>query len=135
MRTRVAFLALLVGGIAISALASGNARRVVGDCTKSQVRPTTIVLTCADDNLALAHLAWRSFGGSTAHARGDYYVNDCTPDCAGGRFHSYPIELTLSKAKLCPDGHDDYQYAAFTFIATRPRGALSSFRLSCPRPG
>ena len=96
---------LLAGAIAVSALASGSARRVVGDCTKSQVRPSSIVLACADDNLVLTHLHWSSFGASDATAAGDYYVNGCTPDCAAGKFHSYPIKLTLSAARECPDGH------------------------------
>jgi hypothetical protein len=136
MRARVAFLAvLLVGAIAITALAASNARRVVGNCTKSQVRPSTIVLSCADDNLQLTHLQWSSFGSAVARGKGDYYVNDCTPYCAAGKFHAYPITLTLSQAKLCKDGHDDYQEAKFTFTATKPRGALSSFQLFCPLPG
>lgn len=138
MRTRATVLLLacgLVGALAVSALASPNARRVVGNCTKSQVRPATITLACADDNLSLTHLRWASFGGPTARAGGDYYVNDCTPDCAAGRFHSYPISVTLTNAKVCPDGHHDYRRAAFTFLASRPRGAVSTFQLSCPLPG
>ncbi|MGD1050930.1 MAG: hypothetical protein ABR947_07650 [Solirubrobacteraceae bacterium] len=135
-RYQMAFVTvLLVGAVAVSALASGNARRVVGDCTKSQVRPSSIVLACADDNLVLTHLQWSSFGASEAKASGDYYVNGCTPDCAAGKFRSYPIKLTLSAARECPDGHNDYREAAFTFLATKPRGAASSYALFCPLPG
>jgi hypothetical protein len=135
-RYRMVFvMVLLAGAVAVSALASGSARRVVGDCTKSQARPSSIVLACADDNLVLTHLHWSSFGASDATASGDYYVNGCTPDCAAGKFHSYPIKLTLSAARECPDGHDDYREAAFTFLATRPRGAPSKYALFCPLPG
>jgi hypothetical protein len=129
---------LLFGAIVISALASGNARRVVGNCTKSEVRPATIIIACADDNLSLTRLRWTTFGATQAHASGHYYVNDCTPNCAAGRFHSYPITLILSKAKVCPDGHDDYQSAAVTFTASRPAGEKSARvpqSLSCPLPG
>jgi len=128
---------LLLGAVAISALASADARRVVGNCTKSQVRPSAIIIACADDNLSLTRLHWSSFGGTTARGSGDYYVNDCTPDCAAGRFHSYPIELVLSRAKRCPDGRDDYRSATISFTSTRPpgqRSARSQQLLSCPLP-
>src|ERR1700690_2021172 len=108
MRRRTTFAVLLLAGaIAMSALASADARRVVGDCTKSQVRPGTIVLACADYNLELTKLRWSSFGGASADASGRYYANDCTPNCAAGTFHSYPIKLVASGAALCPDKHDD----------------------------
>jgi hypothetical protein len=136
MRSRVGLVVLLVvGALAMTAAASVGARRVVGNCTRSQVRPATIVLFCADFNLQLTHLDWSSFGASTAFAKGDYYVNSCTPNCAAGTFRSYPIRVALSGARPCPDGHDDYREAAFTFVATKPRGALSKFQLSCPLPG
>jgi hypothetical protein len=125
----------LAGAIALPALASGTARRVVGNCTSSQVRPATIVVACADANLQLTHLKWSSFGGSTARATGEYYVNDCAPNCAAGKFHSYPITVVLSKAKLCKDHYDDYQQAAVRFAATRPKLAQTKLSLFCPLPG
>jgi hypothetical protein len=139
VRSRVLIAAfLLLGAVAISALASADARRVVGNCTKSQVRPSAIIIACADDNLSLTRLHWSSFGGATAHGSGEYYVNDCTPDCAAGRFHSYPIELVLSRARRCPDGRDDYRTATISFTSTRPpgqRSARGQQLLSCPLPG
>ena len=138
-RARAGFLALmLVGAIAISALASSDARRVVGNCTKSQIRPGTIVLACADANVSLTKLRWSSFGHATAEASGDYYENDCTPNCAAGKFHSYPVKVVLTSAKLCPDKFDDYQRGTVTFTGARPPGrtrARASILLSCPYPG
>jgi len=138
MRARVLLsILLLAGAIAIPALASGSARRVVGNCTNSQVRPHSIVIACADDNLSLTHLTWTSFGGTTAHGSGDYYANDCNPSCVAGKFHSYPVKVALSKAKLCKDRHDDYQLASLTFTGARPSGqesASARVALSCPLP-
>jgi hypothetical protein len=139
MRNRVLFVSvLLLGAIAMSALASGNARRVVGNCTKSQVRPTTIVIACADDNLALTKLHWGSFGGASAVAGGQYYVNGCTPNCAAGKFHFYPITLIVSAAAPCSDKHDDYRRVSVSFTGKRPPGqktARERLSLSCPLPG
>ena len=138
MRNRRLFVALaLAGAIAIPALASGDARRVVGDCTKSQVRPATIVIACADANLALTHLRWVSFGAATAHASGSYYVNDCTPYCAAGHFHSYPVTVVLWQAALCQDKYDDYREATVTFTGRRPPGLKSAhpkLSVGCPLP-
>jgi hypothetical protein len=139
VRVRLLFLTfLLLGAIAMTALASSNGRRVVGDCRKSQVRPATIVLACADFNLQLTKLRWSSFGGASAHASGQYYVNDCTPYCAAGKFHSYPIKLVATGAKVCADSHDDYQRATVTFDAKRPAGqktAREEVSLFCPLKG
>jgi len=134
-RTLIAVFALAGALAAVPALASGNARRVVGNCTKSQVRPASIIIACADANLQLTHLKWSSFGGATAAATGSYYVNDCTPDCAAGKFHSYPIRVTLSGAKACKDHFDDYRAASVVFTATRPKGAQTKLGLGCPLPG
>jgi hypothetical protein len=138
MRARglIAGVALLVA-VGTAAFASADARRVVGDCFKSQVRPATIIVACADDNLVLIHVHWSTFGGPSARATGTYYVNDCKPYCAAGTFHAYPIKLVLSRAKPCPDGHDDYRLVSVTFAATRPPGlkASGALGLLCPLKG
>lgn len=139
VRTRLLFLTVLaLGAVAISALASGNARRVVGNCTKSQVRPSSIVVACADDGIQLTKLHWASFGGTTAGAVGTYHVNLCTPNCAAGRFASFPVRVTLANASLCKDHYDDYRTAHITFTAGRPPGQKSAalaLSISCPLPG
>lgn len=127
----------LAGVIAIPALASGEARRVVGNCTKSQVRPASIIIACGDGNIALTHLRWQRFGGVTAVAGGSYSANDCTPNCAAGHFHSYPATVVLSKARQCPDKDDDYRDASVTFTAARPLGISARTTISllgCPLP-
>lgn len=138
MRARALIAALaLLGAICTAALASGNARRVVGNCLKSQVRPRTITVACADGNLVLTHLHWSSFGGPSARATATYHVNDCKPYCAAGRFHSYPITLVLSGARPCPDGKDDYRLASVRFTARWPPGlrASAALPLFCPLKG
>jgi hypothetical protein len=140
LRARWSITAIaLAGAIAIPALASGEARRVVGDCSRSQVRPATIITACGDANIALTHLRWRSFGGVTAVAGGSYSANDCTPNCAAGHFHSWAATIVLSGARRCQDGHDDYRDAGVTFTAARPQGVKSSQMTislpGCPPPG
>jgi hypothetical protein len=137
MRMRVTLVALAVfAAMAASALAAAGGRRVVGNCTKSQVAPSSIILACADANTVLTKLHWTTFGGATARASGSYTANDCTPNCAAGKFHANPITLTLSGAKACPDGHDDYRHAAWKWSASAPKGSVATtFTLSCPLKG
>jgi hypothetical protein len=138
MRARVLLSVLaLVGAAAVPALASGNARRVVGNCTKSQVRPPSVIIACGDGNILLIHLKWTSFGGATARGSGDYSANDCKPYCAAGKFHSYPVKVALSEAMVCKDHHDDYQLAKLVFTGARPAGQKSldaKVALGCPIP-
>ena len=125
-----------------AAAASGGAR-VVGDCVHSQVRPSMVVLFCADANAALTHLRWSKFGGATARATGDYAFNDCKPYCAAGKVHSYPVTAVFSRPRRCPDGRRDYRVlvAAYASATNRPsgtdggRGTPGSFTLNCPIKG
>ena len=97
-------------------------RRVVGNCTQSQVRPSSIILACADDNLELIALHWSAFGGAPRERERQLHVNDCTPNCAAGHFDSYPVTVVLSQARPCPDKYDDYRTATVTFTGRRPAG-------------
>jgi hypothetical protein len=139
MRSRVLFAAVLVALVAASAAAASGGVRIVGDCRQSQVRPSSIVLACADDNTMLTHLRWSSFGGATARASGDYAYNDCNPYCAAGHVHSYPVTVVFSAPKRCPDGHRDYQSGEAAWsTGRRPSGSLGKssdpgkLSLSCP---
>ena len=133
--------AVVLAAAANPALAGGGAR-VVGECTRSQVRPTEVILRCADANAALVNLRWQDFGGATAHARGTYAFNDCSPSCVAGTVHSYPVALVFSRARRCPDGRRDYRRVVGRYSSgRRPRGTLGRagrpgmFSLSCPLKG
>ncbi|MER7336564.1 hypothetical protein ABT403_01715 [Streptomyces sp. NPDC000075] len=76
---------------------------VVVDCfSAAQVQPEEYILACGDGNNRLAGLHWRTWGASTATATGTDMVNDCRPDCAAGRFRSYPVTVTLSAPRPWP---------------------------------
>ena len=139
---RIAFMAVLAAVIGVAAARASGGARVVGNCTASQVRPASIVLACADANSALTRLHWRTFGGATARATGDFTYNDCTPSCVAGHTHSYPVAIVFSAPKRCPDGHRDYQVADARFSsARRPPGPAGGpgkpgkLALFCPLKG
>lgn len=73
----------------------------ISNCSQLESKPASLVISCADDNYLLVGLRWRTWGSAAATASGTARVNDCTPDCAGGRFHDYPVTVTASTLTRC----------------------------------
>jgi hypothetical protein len=63
---------------------------------RPKARPTEILVACGDASSSLASLVWSTWSSDGAKATGTAWVNDCTPDCADGHFHSYPATVILS---------------------------------------
>lgn len=91
------------------------------DCGPLVSEPSSLVIACADANFRLADLRWHAWGSRTATATGNAVVNDCTPNCAAGRFHSYRVAVSAGTLRTC--GRARY-YARLTvdFPGARPAG-------------
>jgi len=88
--------------IAVVLLAAVSPPRALPSCLgKPTVRPSSVVLACADANFGMRKLVWRGWGRATARATGTAYANDCNPNCAAGHFHSYPAVLVSSGRQVC----------------------------------
>jgi hypothetical protein len=96
-----------------TALTTRNApttRTVVVNCAfKQQARPSSLILTCADAGDVLARLHWVSWGSGAAFAYGIELINNCTPNCAAGRFITYPVLVNLWRPEPLP-GHPGTSY-------------------------
>ncbi|WP_055591100.1 hypothetical protein [Peterkaempfera griseoplana] len=116
--------ATTVPATAASAPKAPRATVVVNCFGAPKVRPTEIILACADANDLLSSLRWTSWGGTTATGGGVRELNDCVPTCVAGHFHSYPIRITLSGAQLWAGHPGVRRFTALTFRYTgaRPRG-------------
>jgi len=94
-----------------------SAKPVVFDCLNHAVaKPGTYVLTCADYGSILAHLDWQSWTSTQAVATGVHQLNDCTPNCAEGKFINYPAVVTFWRPEAVP-GHSSEKY--FSRITVR----------------
>lgn len=103
-----------------AASASAAASAVLFDCLgHGQVEPTGYILTCADANSVLGHLTWMSWTAQQAVAVGDHELNNCTPNCAEGKFINYPAIVTLWRSEPV-SGHPGERY--FTKITVRYTG-------------
>ena len=63
------------------------------NCTLLTVRPTSIVLTCADSNRYIQDIKWSSWTSTSAHATGTLHWNGCAPACYDGKWHSTQIHF------------------------------------------
>ncbi len=140
----IAVLASVFGGLAITGLTLGlagpahaapaaSARHsttlrsttlaVVFDCPGQHalVRPRTFILTCADGNAYFGKLSWTSWTPGLASAKGTLVLNDCTPYCAAGHFHSYPAIVVLWGSAAVAGHPGERCYTKLTEILTGPR--------------
>ena len=60
------------------------------------VRPDRIAFG-TDGTHYITQLKWNKWQSSGAEAVGRYHIDDCVPDCAGGRYHMYRVTMLLSR--------------------------------------
>ena len=125
-------LGLGLGGPASAAAASpGSAsaatrlfteRTVVINCLgRTEVRPGSFTLACADGNDYLTGLSWTSWTPRLASGYGTQVVNDCLPYCAAGHFHSYPVLVVLWGRAALRGNSGTLRYTKITLIYTGAR--------------
>jgi hypothetical protein len=103
-----------------SSPAPAASRTVWFDCTHhGQQEPSDYILTCADAGSVLEHLVWKSWTAQQAVATGVHELNDCTPNCAEGKFIDYPVVVTLWRGEPV-SGQPGERY--FTMITVRYTG-------------
>ncbi len=99
--TLLLVLTLLAGTFALLSWHQAHESSVsIYDCsTTSSVAPSSMVLTCADANTLVKNLRWSGWGQPTATATGVGSWNDCTPDCASGKWKSAPVTISAYRIR------------------------------------
>jgi hypothetical protein len=88
---------LAVSGVATPDASAATPTRVLA-CTESLAsKPTTYTLSCADANAGWTAMTWSAWSATAATGHGILRQNDCTPNCAAGKFINYRATVTLSK--------------------------------------
>jgi hypothetical protein len=119
-KTGVSALSPVASSSSASPAGSATPSAVLFDCLgHGQVEPTGYILTCADANSVLDHLTWMSWTAQQAVAAGDHELNNCTPNCAEGKFINYPAIVTLWRSEPV-SGHPRERY--FTRLKVRYTG-------------
>ena len=139
---------------ASSSSAGSSSESVPGviDCGKSlsklEVRPTSLLLVCSDGTAGLENLTWSHWGhnittgtpgqsipSATATGTGEFFLNDCNPNCAQGHDQTYPVQVTLSVvySSPSPQGGTYFGQASLTWQGNRPpAGTKSTYLLPDP---
>ena len=94
---------------------------VVNCQQKTQVRPGSIILACADGNAYVGSLNWTAWGSSAALASGTYAFNDCTPNCLSGHGHTFAALIVLWGAQALPGHAGERYFSEMTTIFTGNR--------------
>ena len=96
------------GGTTAASVAAPRSVVVVNCLGKQQTRPSSFILTCADANDALSGLHWVNWGAE-AFATGTEKINNCKPNCAEGKFVSYPALVAVWRPEPLAD-HPGVRY-------------------------
>lgn len=71
--------------------------RVIGDCVHPTREPSEVTIACADHGIFFQRLTYTSWTRRSATGRGQLWINDCTPDCADGRFAHHAVRFTMDR--------------------------------------
>jgi len=98
-----------------------GARIALADCFgRPSVEPSEVVLSCADGGFSIQKIQWTGWGESFAAGMGTGSLNNCTPNCANGHYHSYPMLLVVTGKERCTDGRAAYAKVTYAFIGKAP---------------
>jgi hypothetical protein len=112
-----ALLASLATGVGAARAASPT---VSLDCLgKPVVKPSQVILACADGNAGVKKIAWLGWGRPTAAGVGTAFANDCSPNCAAGHVHTYRSVILLSGSQSC-HGEVAYRTATVAIVGEPP---------------
>lgn len=90
------------------ALAAAAAVTWSGCEHRPRVRPMAIIVACADANFYVTRISWSQWRPTRAIGVGTAHVNDCTPNCAAGHFHTFRVAVRLSRVVTCVTGRREF---------------------------
>jgi hypothetical protein len=93
---------------------------LLGCGSNAEVAPSDIS-NCGDGAMGVKGLHWTSWTSHLASGYGTYFLNDCTPTCVAGHFHSYPALVTLWGSAAVKGHPSERKYTQMTLIFTGTR--------------
>jgi hypothetical protein len=83
--------------ISIDGVLSEDVYTFVCEIPKQQ-KPELIYFACADGNTGIGKIEWTTWEATGAQGVGEYFANDCEPDCANGTFEFTNVNVAIDKA-------------------------------------
>jgi hypothetical protein len=93
---------------------------LLGCNNDAEVAPSSIS-NCGDGAVGLTRLHWTSWTSHLASGYGTYFLNDCTPTCVAGHFHTYPALVALWGSAAVKGHPAERKYTQMTLIFTGTR--------------
>jgi hypothetical protein len=93
---------------------------LVGCDNNAEVAPSSIS-NCGDGAVGLTGLHWTTWGAHLASGYGTYFLNDCTPTCVAGHFHTYPALVVLWGGAAVKGHPSERKYTEVTLVFTGAR--------------
>jgi len=93
---------------------------------KPTTRPVSILVACGDGNLFIAKITWSTWTVNSARGTGVAHENNCVPDCARGRFHTYRVSVRLSRPARCQNGRLEFTRFMWTYLTVKPPNSSRS---------
>ena len=62
-----------------------------------QQKPELIYFACADGNEGVGKIEWSSWEATGAIGVGEYFANNCEPDCASGTFEFARVNVEINR--------------------------------------
>lgn len=92
-----AIAALGLAALSSAAPAAQAAGTGVVDCAGAIVtKPQDLTISCADANLSISKISWKSWTNNRARGTGTLVWNTCLPQtCVDGIVQRYPVNITL----------------------------------------
>ena len=83
--------------ISIDGVLSEDVYTFVCEIPKQQ-KPELVYFACADGNTGIGKIEWSTWEVSGAQGVGEYFANDCDPDCANGEFEFTNVNVAINNA-------------------------------------
>jgi hypothetical protein len=101
--------------------AGAKAKVYLVDCMgdRAKVKPTFVVLACADGGAVVAKATWTHWGAAVTTARARLVENTCVPSCVQGQFVSEPARVTV-RSIVRRDGRLEYSHIRVVPDAPNP---------------
>ena len=112
--------------ISIDGVLSQDVYTFVCEVPKQQ-KPELIYFACADGNEGIGKIEWSTWEATGARGVGEYFANNCEPDCASGTFEFARVNVALDR----PMGVDSKVHLAdLTYQSVESGGVSGAINLA-----
>jgi hypothetical protein len=94
---------------------SGSAYAIYNCANQPQVHPGSFDIFCDGSNY-LSNLKWSQWGGTQSVADGVEWIDNCTPNCAAGKWSKQSVIAVFWQPKAVPGHKGKYGYVRMTLL-------------------